>query len=611
MKVSGLKILGTILLAGLLGAPSISAEALYRFDDLYGPSGKGAQWMVVTGDMDTGGSPTAVPMVTTANFVEYRDSVLLMNGGVSSGDIQTLFLVLPETQGTMLVNFDWTPPYPTAASYTQDVLVDNAFYQVIKTPLSVSSGPGKSFSLDFLKSSGSYESVRGNFIFHQNPASTPSQTLQIPFIIANVYNGTAEGNPLLFKTTIRDASVGSSGSGNIVAYDRFDWNVVDDKTVGADNDWVFVPIPKLPIDANTVNYRLSTEVVNYTSIRYALQRYDGYAWAPLSPSRWAFDTPAAGDVPTSIYLDELSHIPPGLVTIYNQSFNVVSGVREAMHMYPVDPASGFRDLTIAHRSIFGLDLGSVKDSANPNSYIVAGFQLLSAGIDFLSKVGSAMGVSNVKMPEPTDGVMSSSVSYAYIAGDVIASLGVDAGVPARMRGNNGSGLLPLHVTFNLPRANQLVSPKWDSLLQEWRGSGNIRNLFSSSFSVYLQDSYGKNLDLTEWLNDVEAHDKTVKVFLDEQRNVLTVSFIVMLMDGAKATARVVNDATTATNNTYVVVMDGNANNRWDMKFFVAPSAYAPTDHTPSGKASSGGGCDATALGAMLLLFCVPIILKRR
>ena len=193
MKVSSLKLWGAIVLVGTLAMSSAPAEALYRFDDLFGPSGKGAQWMVVTANLDTGGAPTAVPMETTANFVNVRDSVLLMNGGVQSGDIQTLFLVLPETQGTMLVNFDWTPPYPAPASYTQDVLVDNDFYQVVKAPLSSSSGPKKSFQLDFLKNSAEYESVRGNFIFHQNPNSTPSQTLQVPFIVANVYNGTAEG----------------------------------------------------------------------------------------------------------------------------------------------------------------------------------------------------------------------------------------------------------------------------------------------------------------------------------------------------------------------------------------------------------------------------------
>jgi hypothetical protein len=178
-----------------------------------------------------------------------------------------------------------------------------------------------------------------------------------------------------------------------------------------------------------------------------------------------------------------------------------------------------------------------------------------------------------------------------------------------MTGESGTGLLPLHITFNLPRTNQLVNPKWDSLLQEWRSSGNIRGLFANSFGLYLQDGYGSNLDLTDWLKETGAYDKTVKVFLDEQRNVLTVNFIVMLMDGVKSAVRLVDDVTTATSNRYVVVTDGSGNNKWDMKFFIAPSGV-PTDSRPSG-GKSGGGCHGLALGALLFLPCVPLILKRR
>jgi hypothetical protein len=393
-----------------------------------------------------------------------------------------------------------------------------------------------------------------------------------------------------------------------VAYDRFQWNVVEDGTPST-ADWVFVPIPKLPIDSNTVNYRLSTEITNRTAIRYALQRYDNL---PLIPSRWAFDIPAAGDVPPQFFLDPLSHIPPGLVTTYNQSFNVVSGVKEAFQMYPVDPAAGFRNLTLAHRSIFGLDLGTGKDSANPSSYTATGFQLLSAGTDFLSKVGSAMGVSNVQMPEPADGVMSGAVGYAYVAGDVIASLMVDTTVPGRMTGSGGAGLLPLHVTFNLPRSNQLVNPRWSALLEDWRKSGNIRNLFANSFGLYLQDNSGENLDLTEWLRSGGGYDKTVKVFLDEQRYVLTVSFIVMLMYRGGAAVRLVDDTTTPTSNSDNVAADGNANGKWDMRVFVAPASYIPTDRQePSVSSGGGGGCDAVALGALLVLSCAPVIWKRR
>jgi hypothetical protein len=591
--------------------PVTEAEALYLFDDLLRPSGQGPQWMVVTSNYDTGGAPTNVFLNAVTNIVEARNPVLLMNGGVTSATIDTLFLVLPARQGTMTVSFDASPPYPAGSAYTQDVQVDNAFYAVLKTPVGQTSGPQKAYQLDFVKNQDAsevYESVRGNFIFHQNPNLAPSQSLQVPFIIANVYDGTAEGKPLLFKAMIRDSV--ASGGGNIAAYDRFEWSVIDDETP-ITADWVFVPIPKLPTDSNAVYYRLSTEITNRTAIRYALHRYDGVT---LAPSRWAFDIPTASDIPSRFDLDELSHIPPGLVTTYNQSFNVVSGVKDAFRMYPIDPnypAAGFRNLTLTHRSIFGLDLGTFKDAATPSAYIATGFQLLSAGADFLSNVGKAMGGSNAQMPDPADGVMSGAVSYAYIASDVIASLGVEATVPGRMA---GSGLLPLHITFNVPRSNQLLSLRWNALLEEWRKSGNIRNLFANAFCLYLQDSHGENLNLTEWLQEQNGYDKTVKVFLDEQRNVLTISFIVMMMDSAKdsrAAVRLVNDTTPATSNSYIVAADGVVNGKWDMKVFVAPArAQSGRQESLSGS-GSGGGCDTIVLGALLVLFCVPVILKGR
>ncbi|MDR2175941.1 MAG: hypothetical protein LBO82_08430 [Synergistaceae bacterium] len=603
-----------------VSAPA-EADYQYQFDDLYGPSGKGEQWMVVTTDGSTAGAPTArtentipfaAPMDTEADLPSGRGPAYLTNGGVSREPIDTLFLVLsgkPDsatTGGTLWVSFDSAAAGPN----TQDVTVDSDSYNVVKTPFGMN-GTDQLYRLDFTKRRGTsaYESVRGNFIFHQNPNDAPSQTLEIPFVVANVYGGTAEWEPLRFRSDIRDA--GTSSSGNIVAHDRFTWDVTADKNVGVNTDWVFVPLPKLPQDSNRVNYRITTEVANYTGIRYGLQRYDGYAsyyW--IYPAYWAFDIPstgtATGDVLRKFYLRESSHIPPGLVTAYSQNFDVVSGVKEVMHLYPIDPGRGFRTLTVEHRSIFGLDLGTFRDtSVSPASYVVTGFNFLSAGVDFLDKAGRAFGVSGVRMPEQTDGVMAGAVEYEYIGGDVIASVGVSAGVPARIR-SGGRGLLPLHVTFNLRRSNQLVNPHWDTLRDQWRQTGGIENIFTDYFSLYLQDSRGNNLDLIkDSLKD--AYGETVKVFLDEQNEVITVHFIALLMDGPRSSVQLVKDETTTTSNTHIVVMDGNDNGKWEMKFFAAPAGYIETD---GGTGGGGGGC-GVGLSIPAIAACVFAILKWR
>jgi hypothetical protein len=624
------KLCGALLLLGA-AAVSFPAEADYRFDDLYGPSGKGEQWMVVTTNGNTAGAPATrlentvpfpAPMDTDANLAAGRSPVYLRNGGAAQpGEpIDTLFLVLsgkpdaPSTRGTLWVSFDITSPDGGLGEpNTQDVNVDSTFYNVIKDSSSTANDTDRLYRLDFEKklNTSAYESVRGNFIFHQNPNNAPSQTLQVPFVIANVYDGTAEYEPLRFRTSIRDA--GTSASGNIVTHDRFTWDVVTDKNVSANTDWVFVPLQKLPQDSNRVNYRLTTEVANYTGIRYGLQRYDGYAsyyW--IYPTSWAFDIPstgtATGDVLRGFQLDEMSHIPPGLVTLYNQSFNVVSGVRETMHLYPIDLGRGYRTLTLEHRSIFGLDLGTYRDSdISPASWIVTGFNFLSAGVDFLNRVGGAFGVSNVQMPEQADGVMPGAVNYEYIGGDVITSIAVSANVPARMRNSGGKGLLPLHITFNLRRSNQLVAPHWNALRDQWRQTGNIENLFANYFGLYLQDSHGNNLDLIkDRLGD--AYGETVKVFFDEQREVITVHFIALLLDGPNSAIRLVNDRTTTTDNTHIVVMDGGDNGKWEMKFFAAPAGYVKSDvKTGSG---DSGGCEAGS-GISAFLACAFAILKWR
>ena len=200
------------------------AGANYRFDDLFGPSGVGAQWMVITGGMDTVGDAAAqVPMKVSGDIVSDRNSVVIMNGRTkdplgdeANRDIHAMFLVLTGDRSSMGVNFAYSG---TDDVVTPDALLLNSVYSAQKNPL----GDGKYHFL-FIKNreQGKFGSVRGNFAFHQNPSSsypsTPSQTLLAPFIIANVVNGTAKDNPLLLRAILREP--GTTNTGDIVAYDQ-------------------------------------------------------------------------------------------------------------------------------------------------------------------------------------------------------------------------------------------------------------------------------------------------------------------------------------------------------------------------------------------------------
>ena len=126
-----------------------------------------------------------------------------------------------------------------------------------------------------------------------------------------------------------------------------------------------------------------------------------------------------------------------------------------------------------------------------------------------------------------------------------------------------------------------------------------------------------------------AYVKQVKVFLDDQRGkrtndtyegVITVSFIVMLMDGSRDGLRpelsLVSDTSDATDGErhYVVVRDGVNDNKWNMTFFIAPSTYFDNQatYTPvpvnanTGSSGGGGGCNSgfmMIMGLLVLALC--------
>ena len=602
------------------------AGADYRFDDLFGPSGVGAQWMVITGGMNTVGDAAAqTPMIVSGDIVSARNSVEIVNGRtqnplpLGNRDIHTMFLVLTGTQASMDVNFTFPS---TASAVTRDLLLDSAVYSARKTPL----GPN-GYNFLFVKSAeqGKFGSVRGNFLFHQNPSSAypsiPSQTLQVPFVIANVVNGGAEIEPLLIRAALREPS--AAGPGDMTAYDRFTWSVLDNMTAG-DSQWVFVPVSAWPAPA-VINYNLITEVTNHTGIRYAVQRYDRYTWnIPWRAAYWAFDlqhSESFKDIPARFQLDDISHIAPGLKTVYNQRFNVNEGMKVPIRLYPVDHAAGFRELTLNHRIVFGLNLGTVMaplSGPTPYAWKVTAFNPRAASTDFLKNVAQAMKAPSVRVPAAS--VMPGTASNTYVAGDVISSFAVNTPIPGAIRQPSMEGLLPLHITFNLPRTHLLVAPKWEGLLEQWYETGDIRSAFARNFSLYLRSGEDNDWNLIQELEKQGYYDKLVKVFLDEQRGVITVSFIAMLMDGTRDGSRpalqVVPDRTTTTENDFLVLRDGEFDNRWNLTFYAAPAEYKQNPITPGtggsdSEKSGGGGCDSLGLGMMGLLAAALLIRKGR
>ena len=214
---------------------------------------------------------------------------------------------------------------------------------------------------------------------------------------------------------------------------------------------------------------------------------------------------------------------------------------------------------------------------------------------------------------------SGVVRNAYVAGDVIASFAVDSSIPGSARREGAEGLLPLHITFNLPRKHLLVAPKWEGLLDQWHETGDIKSEFARNFSLYLRSGEDNHLNLIQELEKQGYYDKLVKVFLDEERGVITVSFIAMLMDGtgggSRPALRIVSDRTPTTENDFLVLRDGTSDNRWNLTFYAAPADYKENPSTPgtggSEKSGGGGGCDSLGLGMLGLLATALLVRKGR
>jgi hypothetical protein len=590
----------------------------YRFDDISGTSGRGSQWVVMTASSNSIGAPLEGPhsedIKTSGDIVDSRSPVYIrnavLNNIVSSDEpISFIFAAFSGTTVSPVVEFAWRGGVVpgTDVSYTQDVTIGGDAYSAEKTSLSGSFDPVKrfQFSMTKTKNSSSFGTERTYMRFHQNPYYDPSQTLQIPFVLANVASGSARQSPLLFRAALRNLL------GDIAAYDHFEWSVDGNKEVDG-GDWIFVPLKSESINANAVNYRLVSSVRNFSGIRYGLDRYDMLGnRKTLHPYKWTMDLPAdVKDVSNDIRLDELSHMPPGLITAYDQSFDVVSGRQNVFSVYAIDPDAidpdggtplDPFDLTLVHPQIFGVNRGESSGA----DYHVTGFQLLPSDINFMKNASSALGGRKIVIPS-ADIVDGTSVSGEFITADAIATVKVERAIPeSMMRSNDVTAILPLHITLNLPSTNRFISPKWNELLEEFKKSGNARNLFADNFSLY---SYSENrrTDIFAWLAGRGALEKTVKVFVDEEKGHVTLSFIVLLLDGNREISTLRDSsAVSSFSYDYLTMGDGNENDAWEISFYAAPLG----DSQDGPGTSGGGGCNA-GLTAALLLPAVAAFKKR-
>ena len=628
----------------------------YEFDDLKGNAFT-AQWVAINQIGGTfGGNYDEAVQISTDIITDNDDfsTVNVLNGrsddDIDDRELHVLFLLIADGKAQFYLDlkaeeksFDIATPTPYlstrgATTYT------NAFL-----PLGQPDGMDatwRRFAYTLSRTNPeTYDTVVQEILFMQNPAA-PSQSVPRPLVISNVANNelTAAEVPLIVRMTLRD---GSSKSSNIVASDTVEWDMTGDKEVGG-NELVFVPIDdeSLLTDNRKINLYLTTEVINHTSVRYAATTYDSYGDFEY-PSYWKFDL--ARDQGTT-YVDRefqlarKAHIAPGLVTVFKRKYDVNEENKRPLMLYPIDDVSvGTRSLRLNHKIIFGKRLGDTykekSSNGNFNLIEVTAFQPRPAGDEFYDNVKSvtnAKGAVNI----PTSSTFgASSISRSeQMESTVLQHFTLSQVIPANLRTNDDEGILPVHITFNIPVTN-IEDRDWLNQIIMLNNSGNrLEDAFFEKYQISLlteTDSKANPWNLSQELQKLNQYNKQIHVYYnpdtgsstrDNEKGVITVSFIAMLMDGTRDGVRpqlsVVADHSITSDNDYIVIRDGNKDDRWKMTFFIAPAGYndnpATTSNVSAGTSStssSGRGCGTVRpeifAGILLLVLCLPFVKRER
>ncbi|MBQ7592717.1 MAG: hypothetical protein IJU48_00010 [Synergistaceae bacterium] len=641
-KIAGILIIFAVMSGGL-------AYADYQFDDLLGPSGVSYQWMMLNNGGETFGAKHAVAIDVSGDILTTGDAILEVQNGDSASTItdrnlHTFFFVLTDGHGEFDMNF--RSPTMSFDVATSNIGVDTSlnenstYYYDTKTANGRPEGDydalwrNYSFSIDRNREGRRYDTVAQYFYFQQNPHTAPSQGIPRPMVISNVSSGTATDEPLELRMTLRDTP---NMNGNIVAYTRDTWSVEDNKTVDAD-PWVFVPVDDLNVGNMRINYYLTTEVVNHTSVRYMAIPYDSYgSWE--FPTFWKFDLPryqGTTYIESNFQLAPLSHIAPGLVSVYQRPFDVNENMKRPLRIKPIDDnrGTGTYDLLLSHRIVYGKRLGDTyKQPANVgtfNFFEITAYQPNPADNHFYDNVAKLTGADGKKIATPTTSIFTAnSVNQGTNPSSrAIQYFTVNQNIPGNLRSSSSEGMLPMHITINIPVTLINNRTWWNNLVDEWRSSGHIEDTFADSYELYLMAEDNNIWNLSQELREKGLYNDQLKVFFDEDRGritqdnyrgVITVSFIAMLLDGTRDGVRpelsIVSDDSVDQENKYIVIRDGKLDNKWNMTFFIAPAGFFENpgsernNNANSGSTGGGGGgCSAGMLGIIGL---AVVFMKRK
>ncbi len=476
----------------------------------------------------------------------------------------------------------------------------------------------------------------------------------IPMVIANVSNGNASENPLIFDMTIYNQN------GDLAGRQKFTW---DAQTSTTRNLGTFFTMT--PYNSASSDYKIETKITNRTGTRYELYPYAGTNY--IIPHHWEYDlTPDLyGTLPAEFYLDAHSQIAPGLVTVYSNDFPLNTGndTSESYRLYEYANTTP-KDLRLQYKRVSGMTpQNSTRSTINTQGGSVGlqGFNMQFADVtqnsdETIYELTNLMGLppviisAEVSAVTPADTYIRASAvtpfainkavpegivtythevvpDYSDMSGDIPASL--DVYTP------NNIAVQPVSVRLKISRQSSLLVNRWDSL-NESMTSSELFNRFSNFAAVWVRSAATREQDtnLFTAINNKGANVTSSAITASECFNAFIVSndlyldFIVLIADATS-----INPNKTAYIEVfrddgvpYILIGDGNVDGNWQLEFFVDATGENPDtdtresqdiiptpvypdpddDYTPFIPGSGGGGGGGCNSGMIALALLLPI-----
>lgn len=521
-----------------------------------------------------------------------------------------------------------------------------------------------------------YGSRRGYISFHQKANFATGYTkyreyVTLPVVIANVSNGNASDNPLIFDMTVYDVS------NKVVNRVKFTWDVQSNKTQDLGTFFMMTPYQA----TTSTPYHIETRITNRTGTRYELYRYDmmnvGEANSPyrfIFPDYWKYDlTPDEyGTLPEKFMLDAHSQIAPGLVTVYDQAIGSGYSTIDMQN----DTGASFRlseydneapkDLRLNYKRVAGMTTaGDSPSILSGDSGTIQGFSMqfvdvrdddYNTNMEIRKIVGQAM-IAAAKNTYYDPAMILPEKSAVIISPDYISSTAMNAFsiskaineedfattpvyyplesdspdasfYSATLKSTYSSdrvALQPVSIRLRIPRSSQLIEDIWENL-DNAANPKALFNEFAKVGTIWVRSEAVSALDTNMFsaINSKSSYGASdcVRAFI--YNDALYLDFIAILADaespkdGMTAFIDVIEDDGVP----YILIGDGAVDKTWRVSFFVDKTGANPTSEgdTSSGNDTTttitgssgggGGGCNLGLSGIFIAMIAATLFRKK-